>query len=80
MTHATERVVQVKRDMAWHEAIAQHLPQVRTIPAGDPEEVIKWLFERVKVREDHSLIANALRDTEAEQWAAMRDTALKIWD
>jgi hypothetical protein len=66
MTPDRERVVKVQRDMEWHEAIAQYLPQVRTMTSGDPTAIIKWLFERVSVSEGATAVAAALRDSEVQ--------------
>lgn len=67
-----EKVVQVQRDMEWHDAIAKYLPQVRTMPAGDPADVIQWLFERVTVSEGATAVANALKDSEVESDLVLR--------
>lgn len=66
MTMNREKVVQVQRDMEWHDAIAEYLPQVRTMPAGDPRTIVKWLFDRVTVSESATAVANALKDSEVE--------------
>lgn len=62
----SQQVIQVKRDMEWHNAIAKHLPQVNTQPHGDPRSIIEWLFERVTIKDSAMHIANTLKESEVE--------------
>lgn len=78
MTPDRERVIKVQRDMEWHEAIAQYLPQIRAMSSGDPASVIKWLFERVAVSEGATAVADALKDSEVESALGMRASGVSI--
>jgi hypothetical protein len=48
----------------WRQEIEKYLPQLTIMSFGGPEQIIKWLFERVDIKPEHAELAKKLKEIE----------------